>query len=130
MRQDQFERLQALEEKLADVFIVEAEPEKWPGAGIEARSMDQQTRGDRYWCKRNAVATLSLMQRVASLVGQVQNRGSGTTPPAPTGEGEDPSKAIRDEMEAEIQGAEREASKLLAQLQTDAKPKRKAHGRP
>jgi hypothetical protein len=80
MRQDQYERLQALEEKLADVFIGEAEPEKWPGHGLDPGVMDQKTRGDRYWVKKNAVATLSLMQRVAVTLGQVQLRG-GTTPP-------------------------------------------------
>jgi hypothetical protein len=84
MRQDQYERLQQLEEKLTDVFIGEAEPEKWPGAGLDAGAMDQKTRGDRYWVKKNAVATLSLMQRVGTLIGVVQLRGAGTTPPPET----------------------------------------------
>lgn len=114
MRQDQYERLQALEEKLTDVFLGEAEPEKWPGAGLEAGAMDQQTRGDRYWCKKNAVATLSLVQRVGNLIGQVQGAGTGTTPPG--GEGEDGEG--RDHLDAEVRAAEKEAERLMRELTT------------
>jgi hypothetical protein len=81
MRQDQYEKLQQLEEQLTDAFLGEAEPAKWPGAGVDPGAMDQKTRGDRYWCKKNAVATISLVQRVGTLIGQVQLRGAGTTPP-------------------------------------------------
>lgn len=127
MRQDQYEKLQGLEEKLTAVFLDEVEPKKWPGHGIEPRAMDQQTRGDRYWCKRNAVATLSLIQRVGALVGQVQLRGAGTTPPAETGEGEEV-----DHLDAEVKAAEKEAARLMRELQGGAKGKfttRKVHGR-
>lgn len=132
MRQDQYERLQALEEKLADVFLFEAEPTKWPGAGVDLSAMDQKTRGDRFWCKRNAVATLSLMQRVGTMVGVVQARGNGTTPPAPDGD-PDPEATLRDELETEILGAEKEAAKLIRQMKSGEVPglglPRKAHGR-
>ena len=112
MRQDQFERLQALEERLTDTFLSEAEPDKWPGAGLDPGALDQQTRGDRYWCKKNAVATLSLIQRVGALVGQVQQAGSGTMPPgAPDAEGE-----ARDHLDAEVKAAEKEAEKLMREL--------------
>ena len=43
MRQDQYEKLQALSERLTDVFLNEAEPEQWPGHNIEPGAMDQQT---------------------------------------------------------------------------------------
>jgi hypothetical protein len=112
MRQDQFERLITLEEQLTDVFIGEAEPTTWSGTGLLPKEMDQQTRGDRYWCKRNAVATLSLVQRVASLVGAVRDRGAGTTPAAPTEEGEE----AHDDLEAAVVDAEREAARLMRQL--------------
>jgi hypothetical protein len=126
MRQDQFEKLQQLEEKLADVFIGEAEPAKWPGHGIDPGAMDQKTRGDRYWVKKNAVATLSLMQRVAVTIGQVQLRGAGTTPEKPAEGGE------QDHLDAEVQGYEKEAAKLLKDMQDGARKTvfdRKVHGR-
>lgn len=126
MRQDQLERLQALEEKLTDVLLGEAEPDKWPGHGLDPGAMDQQTRGDRYWCKKNAVATISLIQRVGTLVGHVQLRGTGTTPP----EGED-GQPQEDHLEDEVKSAEKEAAKLLRELQSGAgKPAfdRRVHG--
>jgi len=122
MRQDQYERLVKLEEELADVFIFEAETKNWSGAGLMPNAMDQQTRGDRYWCKRNAVATLSLMQRVASLVGAVQQRGTGTTP-APDEPDEHESN-----LDAEVRDAEKEAARLMRDLQRGGKAR--ANGRP
>lgn len=127
MRQDQYERLQALEEKLTDVLIGEAEPEKWPGHGLDPGAMDQKTRGDRYWCKKNAVATISLVQRVGTLIGQIQLRGAGTTPPEAGEEG-----GQADHMDEDIKAAEKEAAQLLKELQSGAGKKnfdRKVHGR-
>lgn len=114
MRQDQYEKLQALSERLTDVFLDEAEPEKWPGHNLEPGSMDQQTRGDRYWCKKNAVATLTLIGRVAGLTDLIQkqsNAGNGAA-------------GVTDEeatLDAEINAAEKEAAKLLDQLQRRSK---------
>lgn len=121
MRQDQYERLQALSEKLTDVLLHEAEPEKWPGHGLDPGAMDQKTRGDRYWCKKNAVATISLAQRVGALIGQVQVAGAGTTPPDAPADGEDGGAgAARDHLDAEVQAAEQEAARLLKELQSGA----------
>jgi hypothetical protein len=113
MRQDQFDKLQALEEKLTDVFLGEAEPDKWPGHTLEPGTMDQQTRGDRYWCKKNAVATLSLIQRVGGLVHTIQI-GSAVPPPV----GVDPQTGEDEkQLDGEIASAEKEANRLLDQLQ-------------
>ena len=130
MRQDQYERLQHLEEKLTDVFISEAQPEGWPGAGLAPAALDQQARGDRYWCKKNAVATLSLVQRVAMLIGQVQLAGAGTT--APTSGEPSVADEARDNLDAEVKAAEKDAARLLDRLtKGTAGPKldRKAHGK-
>lgn len=121
MRQDQFEKLVKLEEELADVFIFEANIANWSGAGLQPNAMDQQTRGDRYWCKRNAVATLSLMTRVGLLVGQVQQRGTGTTPAA------DEQDDHESNLDAEVRDAEKEAARLMRDLQRGGKAR--ANGR-
>lgn len=110
MRQDQYERLQQLEEGLTDIFIAEADPKRWPGADVEAAAMTKEDRGDRYWCKKNAFATLSLVQRISTLIGQVQ--GPGTTPAAQDGAADLDSPDI----EAETASAEREAKRLLEAL--------------
>lgn len=77
MRQDQFEKIQAMNESLADVFINEVNPANWPGANQPIDMQDSKIRGDRYWMKKNAVATMTLMQRIAVFVGMVQR---GTLP--------------------------------------------------
>ena len=110
MRPDQYEKLQALSERLTDVFLSEAEPEKWPGNSLDPGVMDQQTRGDRYWCKKNAVATLTLIGRVASLTNIIQDQSkAGAGSASVTGDEE--------LLDAEIKSAEQEASKLLDELQ-------------
>lgn len=77
MRQDQFEKIQAMNESLADVFINEVNPANWPGADQPIDMQDAKIRGDRYWMKKNAVATMTLMQRIAVFVGMVKR---GTLP--------------------------------------------------
>lgn len=125
MRQDQFEKLQTLSESLTEVFIGEADPEKWPGVGIEPGSMDQQTRGDRYWCKKNAVATLSLVVRIQSLSGMIRNQAANGLPPP-----EAPDQTS--ELDKEVAAAEREAARLLDRVQKQTGKRRfdeKVHGK-
>lgn len=112
MKQEQFERLQALHEKLVDVLLDEADPEKWPGAGLLPSQMDAQTRGDRYWVKKNAVATIALTQRIQTLVTVVRVQTSGDDP-------ENPAAVVdpQDDLDRQVADAEREASQLLANLQ-------------
>lgn len=109
MREDQYRRLQDLEEKLTDEVLREADPDTWTAPGIQAKDLTQQERGDRYWCKKNAVATISLAIRIGSLIGMVQRNG-------PTG-GADPEEEGENPMDAEIREAEAEAKKLLAKMQ-------------
>lgn len=115
MRQDQYEKLQALTEKLTDTFLDEANPDAWPGHGVEIAAMDQQTRGDRYWCKKNAAATLSVIVRTTSLIGIIQQRSAG-------GQELPPSDGTpeNDSLDAEINAAEKEANRLLNQIQHKA----------
>lgn len=117
MREDQYHKLQALEEKITDQFLFEADPANWTGEGVLPKDMTQQIRGDRYWCKKNAVATISLAIRIGSLIGRIQMAG-GTTPPA-EGEGEEGDSAGL--LDAEVNAAEKEAKKLLARFQQKGK---------
>lgn len=127
MRQDQYEKLQALEEQLLDVFLFECDPAKWPGHGIEPANMDQQTRGDRYWSKKNPAATLVIVSKVQALVHQTQILGD--TPP-PLG---DAGEEAHDQLDKDIARAEKEASRLMAELQGGKAKKKfdaKVHGKP
>lgn len=67
MTADQFHRLSAIQSKLFDVLAVESDPDDWPGAGLKPNAWDQQTRGDRYWSKKNAAATMSLIARAQQI---------------------------------------------------------------
>jgi len=125
MRQDQYEKLQALSERLTDTFLEEGDPERWPGHGIGVAAMDKQTRGDRYWCKKNAVATLSLIDRVGRLTGDIQAASAAGTGSA---------NVVDDEggLDADILQAEKEAAKLLDQMTRAAAKKnfdQRVHGK-
>lgn len=117
MREDQYHKLQALEEKITDQFLFEADPANWTGDGVLPKDLTQQARGDRYWCKKNAVATISLTIRIGSLLGRIQM--AGVTTPSAEGEGEEGDSAGL--LDAEVNAAEKEAKKLLAQFQRSGK---------
>lgn len=109
MRPDQLETLQALTEKLTDVFLQEVDPDKWPGGGVELADMNQQTRGDRYWSKKNCAATLTVIMKTVNLVGVIQQ----SRPPGDDTEDQG--------LDAEIKAAEKEATKLINKLQSGQK---------
>lgn len=108
MRPDQMQRLQELSEKLADVVLDEADPAKWPGADMQLAALTQQQRGDRYWCKKNAAATFSLLERTASLLTDAKDLRN-----------QRPDEDA--DMEKQIAAKEREAAKLLEKVMKGAK---------
>jgi hypothetical protein len=116
MRPDQIARLQDLSEKLADVVLEEADPQEWPGAGIPLASLSQQERGDRYWCKKNAAASFSLLERTSSLLADVKTVGN------------DRHKDDED-LDKQIRAKEKEAEKLLAKVMKKAASTTKAAAR-
>lgn len=131
MREDQYVRMQALSEKLAEAFIEEADPATWSGAGKAPNDMDKTERGDRYWCKRNAAATGALLLRVGSLVSMIQrdsggNGGAGEVTP----DGDETGEGL---LEDEVAAAEKEGAKLLDQVlkqQRRTAEVAKLHGKP
>ncbi len=128
MKQEQFEALQQRAEQLIDVFLAESDPNEWPGAGLKPSAMDKSTRGDRYWCKRDAAATLACAQRIGALVDLARRK---------TADGDDAPGAVTDDdddLQQEAEAAEREAARLIEKLQGGKAPPRakksatKAHG--
>lgn len=123
MRQDQYLRLQELTEAIADVVIHDADPKHWIGQGKRPGELTKEQRGDAYWCRKIAISSISVLTRVESLIGQVQAAGAGTTP-TQDGGADDP-------LDAEVEAAEKEAAKLLADLQSGASKAsfdRRVHG--
>lgn len=128
MRDDQFQKLQALEEKLIDVFLDEADPTSWPGQGLKISQMDKQTRGDLYWCRKTAASVLVLATRVQSLTNAGMRSGAAGGKPGSQEipeNGEDATAAAalehqEQQLDRDYDRAERAAAKLMRELQESA----------
>lgn len=81
MRQDQYEKLQSLSEEIGDIFIEEASPSAWNGAGIPLADLDNKKRGNRYWDKKNAIQTGTLLARVLDLLDRDKKERNGQLDP-------------------------------------------------
>jgi hypothetical protein len=112
VRDDQYLRLQALNEKLIDAVIVEANPDAWPGDPTKLAEMSREVRGDRYWCKKNAAATLSVIMKLTSITGMMERTLRGTAPAPGDPDGDDET-----DLDKEMKAAEREAKTALAKIQ-------------
>lgn len=106
MRDDQIVRLQALTERLGEVVISEIDPHNWPGHDKTLTELTQQERGDRYWCKKNAAATMTLLLKTVNIAG-ILNRQK----PAPD------AGHVIDELDGELAAAEREAQAIIDRMQ-------------
>jgi len=54
-------------ERLMEVLVDEADPDNWTAAEKTLKDMDKDERGARFWDKRNATATLSLLHGAINL---------------------------------------------------------------
>lgn len=110
MRQDQWEAMQALEEKLIDIFLAEADPSMWPMAGTPSANLSAEDRKQRYLFKRAASETAHLLGRTRNLIDSVQ--GLGTT----SGDAGDDEEEREAALSTEMRVSEREAENLRRQL--------------
>lgn len=110
MRKDQVARLDDLSERIGEVFIDEADPDNWNGAGVPLRDLDADARGNRYWDKKNAIQTGTLLARVLDLKDRATLSGKG--PPLPD-----------DDAEKEISRFEKKAKELIDGIQSRATAK-------
>ncbi|KFC08501.1 hypothetical protein GTGU_01418 [Trabulsiella guamensis ATCC 49490] len=112
MHDDYKTRLTALSDKLTNVVLEEADPENWAGGNKRVNALTKQERGDRYWDKKNAAASLTLLIKVHSLIG-MHTRGGV---PAEPGEGDE-----EFELGQRVSNAEREAAAIIKRLQKGKK---------
>ena len=117
MRPDQIQRLQDLSEKLADTFLMEADPGEWPGGAVGPADLTQQERGDRYWCKKNAMATGGVLRFTLDLA--KHHEATGQTP-----------EEADADMDKRICDAEKRAAAAVKRAMTKAKFDAKVHGKP
>lgn len=111
MHEDYKTRLTALCDKLTDVVLTESNPDNWPGAGKAQKDFTKDERGDRYWEKKNAAATLTLLVKVHSLIG-MHNRGGTPT---------DLTSTPETEANKQIAEAEKEARRVVDRALKKAK---------
>lgn len=104
MRDEQFQKLEDLQERLVDAILVEADPDHWVANGKLPKEMTQEERGNRYWCKRNAAASLTVLNKTLSLA-HFRDRMPVKTP--------EQFDAANDELDKDIRQAEKEASRVL-----------------
>jgi len=102
MRKDQQDRVDNLAERLADVFMTEADPDNWTGADQPAAKMTPEIRGARNWDVKNANQVGALLMRTIELRDRISG-GSAN----PYQGGED------DRAESNIAKYEKEAKRLL-----------------
>jgi hypothetical protein len=112
MTPDQITRLRALTEKLADAFLTEADPSLWSGGEQPVAELTTQARGDRYWCKKNAIATAAVLNATLLLI-QRDGTGGGEVDPD-------------HDMDAEVRQAEKDAAAAIkaAKARSNAAAKR------
>lgn len=104
LRPDQILDLEDVQAKLLDTFLAEADPAQWPPAPEKAK--------ERFWHKRNAALTMTLVTKISHMLNFVRGRQPLTPDPA-EGEGAEEEALTGAVTEKEIRAAHREAKQLL-----------------
>jgi len=101
MRQDQLSRLEELAERLADTFLVEADPENWSGGGKLPQDMSKTERGDRHWDRKGAMGTGGVLRYTLDLISSGKTNQTGD-------------QEVQTERDADLDHKIREAEKRAA----------------
>ncbi|ERM13479.1 MULTISPECIES: hypothetical protein [Pantoea] len=96
-----------LADRLTEVAITECDVTQWPGHGKSITEMDKQTRGDRYWAKQNATATILLVKNLHNLVSQRQAGQKDRLAANPTAASDD------DILQQQVSQAERDSAEQI-----------------
>lgn len=115
MRPDQIERLKDLAETLADVFLTEADPANWSGAGKLPADLSRDERGNRHWDRKGAMGTGAVL-RFALDVAKTATVTGASDPSATPEEREN-------SLDQQIAEAEKRAQQALARVLDKAKGK-------
>lgn len=104
MTPEQKQRLETLRDDLLKTAVLDADPNRWVGAGKAPVDMTQKERGDAYWCRKMAAATVSLLSRVNNIVTTHSAPSAGTP-------------KEESELDGELAAAEREAQAIIDRMQ-------------
>lgn len=107
MRPDQLQQLQDLSERLADVFLLEADPDNWSGAGKLPVDMTKDERGDRHWDRKGAMGTGGVLKYTIDLISSAEDRRTS----------DDELQAARDaDLEMKIDDAKKRAHAAMKRV--------------
>src|SRR5574341_2423688 len=67
MRPDQLQMLDDLAERLADTFLIEADPDNWTAGGKLPTEMSREERGERHWDRKGAIGTGAVLKYVIDI---------------------------------------------------------------
>lgn len=104
------ERLEELADTLTAQLFEEADPKKWTGGSKDLLEMTKQERGDRYWDKKNAAMTLTLVVKMHSLIDLNKRTKGGKL--VKDGEEEE-----AESLENEIKKANKAAMRIMEKVQ-------------
>lgn len=122
MREDQQKRLDDLAERLAEVFIVEADPDNWSGAGMLPNQMDRDTRGNRHWDRKGAMGTGGVLRYTLDLLTHWKEKGAQSD--------SDQQEMQRDaDLDKRIEDAERRAERAMKRAMNRAKTSALTNGK-
>ena len=123
MRPDQIALLRDLSEKLADVFIIEADPSNWTADGKLPCDLTRDERGDRTWDRKGAMGTGGVLRTTLDILAR---HGEGDKP----ADGDD--AAVDSDLDAQIKDAERRAAEAVSRVLNKAQGKpeldKRVHG--
>ncbi len=105
--EDHVQRLDTLAFKLGEVFLSEADPDNWPGAGVAPHEMTKEDRGDRNWQAKNANQMGALLMRVIELKAKMSAPAGSPAPAGTPDTGQDD----------DVKRYEKQAKELLKKVQ-------------
>lgn len=120
MRPDQLARLQEVTERMADVFLTEADPDYWSGNGVLPCDMSKEERGNRHWDKKGAAATAVVMQHAIGLIKWSQSHETMD---------EEKQAELDKELDKHLIDAERRAAQAVERAMQRAQGRMQAHGK-
>lgn len=104
LRKDQITMLEDLAERLADVFIEEADPDNWSGAGTLMAEMTKEQRGNRHWDRKGAMGTGGVLKFTLDIAARAKDEQVGD------------SNAEDAELDAQVEEAQKRAKAAMLRI--------------
>lgn len=104
LRKDQITMLEDLAERLADVFLEEADPLNWSGAGTPMADMTKEQRGNRHWDRKGAMGTGGVLKFTLDIAAKAKDQS------APDG------SEVDADLEAQVAEAQKRASAAMLRI--------------